>query len=437
MIAMPDPTTFAVLPWRPEEQGVARMFCDILTPERTPYEGDPRHVLRRALERVERDGLRHVQRRRRARVLPLPGPQRHRGRSTRAATSTSRRSTPAPTCAARPSSRSSSSASTSSTRHHEGGPSQHEIDMRYADALKMADDCMTYRITVKEYAHEVRLARDVHAQAARSARTARACTRTCRSSRTAATRSSTPTTRTSSRDVGHGFIAGQLRHARELSVDLRPVGQLLQAARPGLRGAGLRRVEPAQPQRARARPALPPGQGAGTHGAALPRPGVQPVPDVRGAAAGRPRGHREGLRAARADGEEPLPPVARRPAPPRDRAAARDARRGDRDRPPSPSSSCARSASTCSTASSRSSARSGRTTACRSRSGSSTATCRSCERAASGPAVGARRTDATLAASRRRPTRSSSRAARASSCSSSACAGRPGRSTSPLAIRAA
>src|SRR5947208_1539241 len=36
--------------------------------------------------------------------------------------------------------------------HHEVGPSQHEIDMRYADALKMADDCMTYRITVKEYA---------------------------------------------------------------------------------------------------------------------------------------------------------------------------------------------------------------------------------------------------------------------------------------------
>ena len=36
MIAMPDPATFAVLPWRPEEQGVGRMFCDVLTPERTP-----------------------------------------------------------------------------------------------------------------------------------------------------------------------------------------------------------------------------------------------------------------------------------------------------------------------------------------------------------------------------------------------------------------
>src|SRR6184192_4868668 len=52
MIAQPDLSTFAVLPWRPETQGVARMFCDILTPSREPYEGDPRYVLRRALERA-------------------------------------------------------------------------------------------------------------------------------------------------------------------------------------------------------------------------------------------------------------------------------------------------------------------------------------------------------------------------------------------------
>src|SRR5258708_12465966 len=57
MIAMPDPATFAVLPWRPEEQGVGRMFCDVITPEKTPYEGDPRHVLRRALERAQAMGF--------------------------------------------------------------------------------------------------------------------------------------------------------------------------------------------------------------------------------------------------------------------------------------------------------------------------------------------------------------------------------------------
>src|SRR3989440_3860493 len=59
MIAMPDPSTFAILPWRPVEQGVARMFCDIQTPERTAYEGDPRHVLRRALERASQMGFDH------------------------------------------------------------------------------------------------------------------------------------------------------------------------------------------------------------------------------------------------------------------------------------------------------------------------------------------------------------------------------------------
>ena len=59
MIAMPDAGTFAILPWRPAEQGVARMFCDILTPERTPYEGDPRYVLRRALDRALELGFDH------------------------------------------------------------------------------------------------------------------------------------------------------------------------------------------------------------------------------------------------------------------------------------------------------------------------------------------------------------------------------------------
>src|SRR5204863_35362 len=59
MIAMPDASTFAVIPWRPDEAGVARMFCDIQTPEQTPYEGDPRHVLRRALVRAEQMGFDH------------------------------------------------------------------------------------------------------------------------------------------------------------------------------------------------------------------------------------------------------------------------------------------------------------------------------------------------------------------------------------------
>src|SRR6476659_11205622 len=57
MIAMPDSSTFAILPWRPEEQGVARMFCDIVTPDLQPYEGDPRHALRRAVRRAQDMGF--------------------------------------------------------------------------------------------------------------------------------------------------------------------------------------------------------------------------------------------------------------------------------------------------------------------------------------------------------------------------------------------
>ena len=61
MIALPDATTYAVLPWRPEDGagGVARMFADIRTPEGEPYEGDPRHILRRAEERMREMGFNH------------------------------------------------------------------------------------------------------------------------------------------------------------------------------------------------------------------------------------------------------------------------------------------------------------------------------------------------------------------------------------------
>ncbi|MFQ5934050.1 MAG: glutamine synthetase beta-grasp domain-containing protein, partial [Dehalococcoidia bacterium] len=52
MIALPDPTTFRVLPWRPKEDAVARMICDILTPDSAPFEGDSRYVLKRNLQRA-------------------------------------------------------------------------------------------------------------------------------------------------------------------------------------------------------------------------------------------------------------------------------------------------------------------------------------------------------------------------------------------------
>ena len=56
MRAFPDPTTFTLLPWRPRQNAVARMFCDIRTPQGAPFIGDPRHALKRNLERLVING---------------------------------------------------------------------------------------------------------------------------------------------------------------------------------------------------------------------------------------------------------------------------------------------------------------------------------------------------------------------------------------------
>ena len=56
MIAMPDPTTLQIIPWRPSDRPVARMICDIQNPDGTPYEGDPRYVLKRTLKKISDQG---------------------------------------------------------------------------------------------------------------------------------------------------------------------------------------------------------------------------------------------------------------------------------------------------------------------------------------------------------------------------------------------
>ena len=76
MVAIPDPTTFQLMP--NGDVRVARMICDVVTPDGQPYDGDPRNVLRRALDRMRSHGLRHLQRRPRARVLHLQGRPGHR-----------------------------------------------------------------------------------------------------------------------------------------------------------------------------------------------------------------------------------------------------------------------------------------------------------------------------------------------------------------------
>jgi glutamine synthetase len=151
MRAMPDPNTFEILPWRPREQAVARMFCDICLPDGTPYEGDPRGVLKRALARAKRLGYTFY-------VGPeleffyLKSPK-----GTPEALDEGGYFDLTPLDAATDLRRETILALEAmgidvEFSHHEVAPSQHEIDLRYTDALTMADNTMTYRLVVKEIA---------------------------------------------------------------------------------------------------------------------------------------------------------------------------------------------------------------------------------------------------------------------------------------------
>jgi glutamine synthetase len=215
MIAQPDPETFAVLPWRPETQGVARMFCDILTPERTPYEGDPRHVLRRALERMRAMGfdtfnvgpeLEYFYFRDKNNPPQTLDEGGYFDLTALDAGSDVRRETVLAL---------EQLGIHVEYTHHEVGPSQHEIDMRYANALKMADDTMTYRITVKEYAmkygwHATFMPKPLFGENGSGMHTHQSLFREGRN----AFYDADDTYFLSA--TGKAFIAGQLRHSREI-----------------------------------------------------------------------------------------------------------------------------------------------------------------------------------------------------------------------------
>ena len=153
MIAMPDVDTFQILPWKiADNTVVARVFCDIYTPEGKPYEGDPRWVLKKNLERMKQMGFDHFY------VGPeleyfyfkssngSPEVLDHGGYfdlTPLDVASDLRKETVLML---------EDMGIKVEYSHHEVGNSQHEIDLRYTDALNMADYAMTYRLLVKEIA---------------------------------------------------------------------------------------------------------------------------------------------------------------------------------------------------------------------------------------------------------------------------------------------
>lgn len=157
MLAMPDPSTFQILPWRGTVDPAARMFCDVATPDGKPAAADPRNVLRRALDKAAKMGfsfyvhpeiefylLKSPDLGENGQPVPVdnagyfdnvPGGTAHDFRR-RAVTMLEQLGISV------------------EFSHHEGGPGQNEIDLRYADALSMADNIMTFRTVVKEVAIE-------------------------------------------------------------------------------------------------------------------------------------------------------------------------------------------------------------------------------------------------------------------------------------------
>ena len=151
MVALPDPDTFQILPWRPREhRAVARMFCDILKPGGAPFEGDPRYVLKRNLKRAADLGYTfyvgpeleyfYFQDSKGTEFLDQGG---YFDMTPRDAATDMRKETVLQL---------EELGIGVEYSHHEVAASQHEIDMRYTDALTMADSVMTYRLVVKEVA---------------------------------------------------------------------------------------------------------------------------------------------------------------------------------------------------------------------------------------------------------------------------------------------
>ena len=151
MVAMPDPDTFKLLPWRPREhRAVGRMFCDVLKPGGESFVGDPRYVLKRNLKKAADLGYTFY-----------VGPELEffyfKNAESTEGLDRGGYFDMTPLDVATDLRRDSVLALEElgvdvEYSHHEVAGSQHEIDMRYTDALTMADNVMTYRLVVKQIA---------------------------------------------------------------------------------------------------------------------------------------------------------------------------------------------------------------------------------------------------------------------------------------------
>lgn len=218
MVAVPDPSTFCILPWRPQDgAGVARMFADIYNPDGTPYEGDPRYILRRNLKVAadrgftfyvgpeleffyfkSSDSTEVIDRGGYFDLTPLDA-----GTDLRRETILTLQQMGIAV----------------EYSHHECAPSQHEIDLRYGEALRMADNAITYRLVVKEVAQKYGvyatfMPKPIFGTNGSGMHTHMSLFRNGRNA------FFDPDDRYHLSPIAKGFIAGLLHHAKEISAIL-------------------------------------------------------------------------------------------------------------------------------------------------------------------------------------------------------------------------
>ena len=214
MVAIPDPATFQLVP--EGSYTVGRMICDVVTPDGEPYAGDPRHVLRLALERMKGMGfdtfnvgpeLEYFLFKDDTGTETLDEGGYFAMTTMDAATDLRHDTVRALEKMGIP----------IEYVHHEVGPSQHEIDMQFTDALSMADHTITYRLVVKEIAkkagyHATFMPKPIFGENGSGMHTHQSLFSGGKNAFFDAD------DEWSLSEVGKGFIAGQLRHAREIAA---------------------------------------------------------------------------------------------------------------------------------------------------------------------------------------------------------------------------
>jgi glutamine synthetase len=212
MVAIPDPATFRVLP-----DGVTgRLICDVVTPDGVPFGGDPRHVLRLALERMKSMGFDTFNIGPEAEYFLFRDDKGtetldeggYFAQTTMDAATTIRRDTIRAL---------EQMGIPVEYHHHEVGPSQHEIDIRFTNAADMADYMLTYRLIVKEVArqhgcHATFMPKPLFGENGSGMHTHQSLFTDGRNS------FYDESDKWHLSEVGKAFIAGQLRHAREITA---------------------------------------------------------------------------------------------------------------------------------------------------------------------------------------------------------------------------